>query len=243
MMTFRNLAPAALEAFLSPFDNPDPRVMLGVVKTPTTPALEKLAKDPALLKQLFTQKVAEAQRGLPEDAMLRVQRAYGGGVLNPAVEHTGDLTHRIAEAPTWDTGGREFVGEKVANMLRRLKSEYGFGREVEENIANNARYYNVPVDEYRQKVQDALGSYVAEHQQIPVFNTAQLLANDAAIKIGQGDYRGAQGALQGLERRLNTLTPEQWTKWVHQVDPDLLDIAMRQAQRKALRQLPPPPKK
>ena len=73
--------------------------------------------------------LANQQRDLPENAMLKVQFTLGGGIMNSAVEHIGDLVHRMAEKPTFSSAGYGYVKDKVEKTLAWLKDGYGFGRE------------------------------------------------------------------------------------------------------------------
>ncbi len=69
--------------------------------------------------------LAQLQRDIPEKMMLRFQFLMGGGVMSYAVEHAGDLTHRMSEKATFGTAGYEFVKKKVENLLRLLNQGYG----------------------------------------------------------------------------------------------------------------------
>jgi len=172
------------------------------------------------LSELFEQegieailhKVGSAQRGEPEAAMLRVQRLMGGGVLNPVVEHIGDLTHRMCLGKR-QYAGYEFVKEKVERGIKYLTSGYGFEREFEENIASNARYNEVPEEELKQNIENALKAYAEAHSKIPVYNEAQKVARQAAIDIGNMDWDSALNNLRILERHLDS--PEEWLSYAH----------------------------
>lgn len=171
--------------------------------------------------------VATAQRGAPEDAMERVQFAMGGGVLNPVVEHVGDLTHRMAERVTWDTGGYEYIKNKVEKTLGWLTKKYGFEREFNENIHNNAEYKKIPEPEYRAKIEKALQQYAAEHRKIPVFNDAQKAARDAAVSIGTQDWHSAILWLKKLKGWLEE-GQKAWTERAHAYDPNEIRQYCRQ---------------
>ncbi|MFA5490025.1 MAG: hypothetical protein WC284_12530, partial [Candidimonas sp.] len=84
--------------------------------------------------------LANKQRGLPESAMLKIQHLYGGGVLNPVVEHAGDLIHRMTENIKHGYDGYQMVYDKIEKVIRRLTHDYGFEREMEENINVNAKW-------------------------------------------------------------------------------------------------------
>ena len=86
--------------------------------------------------------LADAQRGAPEHAMLRIQHhPLGAGVYSFEVEHVGDLTHRMCQETSIVFGnfGYENVKDKVDKTLRNLERPYGFEREMQGNLKNN--YY------------------------------------------------------------------------------------------------------
>ncbi len=158
--------------------------------------------------------LGDAQRGAAETAMTRAQMAMGGGVLNPVIEHVGDLIHRMSERATFETAGFEFVRDKVKKVLGWLKNEYGFRNEYEDNIRNNARNYGVTPDALRTRVEDALGRYTYEHQQLPAFNEAQRLAQDAAVAIGERRFEDAIAPLEELAKHLDNR--EEWVRFAHE---------------------------
>lgn len=139
--------------------------------------------------------LGDAQRGAPEQAMLNVQHATGGGVLNPVVEHVGDITHRMSHMAQYNQAlGRE----KVEKTYRWLTNPYGFAREFNENLRNNARYRQMSEHQLRTKVSQLLMTYAAEHAKLPVYNRAQWLARQAAIDVGQQKWTAAADALAQL---------------------------------------------
>jgi hypothetical protein len=127
--------------------------------------------------------------------MLRVQYAMGGGVLNPVIEHVGDITHRMSHL-----AGRGVVMgyEKVVKTLRWLSHRYGFEREFRENIINNANYRGVKPAELAADVRSKLGQYAAAHAKLPVYNEAQWLARQAAIALGHEQFGEARQCLEHL---------------------------------------------
>ena len=141
------------------------------------------------------EQLGDLQRGKPENAMLRVQHIMGGGVLNPVVEHVGDITHRMSHMVRH---GTVLGGEKIAKTLRWLTHPYGFEREMRENIVNNARARGVPAAQLKQQVTEALRAYAKAHAVLPVYNKAQWLARQAAIDIGLEDFDGARACLSML---------------------------------------------
>ncbi len=176
------------------------------------------------LPDFMDQVVATTQRGAPEAAMLKVQFAMGGGVLNGVVEHIGDLTHRMTEKVTWDSGGYAYVTEKVDKVLRWLTNRYGvdshgggFAKEMGENIKHNAEYRKVPEAQLGAKVDAALAQYADAHRKMPVFNDVQRLARDTAVAIGEQQWGTAIDLLAELHDILQR-GRSTWTNKAHEVD-------------------------
>ena len=157
------------------------------------------------------QKIARIQRDLPETAMEKAQEAIGG-VINPVIEHTGDLTHRLtknfgsavgARSPSQRVSALRMmhgdVAPKLDHMLRRLNYPYGFEKEFAENLIDNADYYGIPLDQYKKTVYTALQKYADEHKKIPVFNELQKLSRDAAIAVGERNFNKARRLLERLK--------------------------------------------
>lgn len=167
--------------------------------------------------------LADLQRDKPESAMLRVQFALGGGILNPVVEHVGDLTHRMSERPTFSSAGYEFVKPKVERSLYHLTRgwEHDFGdptdtfrSEMEQNIKNNAKYKGTPVAIYRKKLHAAMDKYAEEHAKLPAYNDAQRHARDAAVEVGRRNFNAAVKHLRQLHKNLGSR--EDWVKYAHE---------------------------
>jgi len=157
--------------------------------------------------------LADLQRGEPEMAMLRVQRAMMGGVLNPLVEHVGDLIHRMAERNTFYQAGYEYVKEKVEKTLRWLTEPYGFEREMQENIRSNAQVEGIDEEELRYNIYDKLDKYASAHAKLPVYNDAQYYARKAAVSVGGRNFKMAILALRELEKHLGSVG--EWVKYAH----------------------------
>ena len=158
--------------------------------------------------------VGRLQRDLPEKAMLKIQFASGGGVINVLVEHVGDLIHRMSDGNTFGSAGFEFVKEKVKRCLQTLQHGYGFEREFEENIVTNAPYMKITTDELRKKIYAAMENYAVEHEKLPAYNRAQRLAKNAAISVGRRQFANAITALKILENHLSSVI--EWERFAHE---------------------------
>ena len=139
--------------------------------------------------------IADQQRGAPEHAMLRVTRTMGGGVLNPVVEHVGDLTHRMTEHADGGIWLEDIIQEKVKRGLRYLTDGYGFEREMLGNIRSNGTDV--------EKLDRQLIEYAKEHEKIPVYNAAQYHGREAAVALGYKDWDKSISHLQVLQNMLD----------------------------------------
>jgi len=150
----------------------------------------KPRKIPDNVAQAFA-KLGDDQRGTPEHAMLKAQRAIGGGVLGYALEHVGDLTHRMSHMAPYGNFLPGIMREKLDKTLRVLTQGYGFEKEHEENMRSNK---SDP-----KQVEIALRAYADAHSNLVVYNRAQWLARQAAVSLGNKDFVGSIEALQQLD--------------------------------------------
>jgi hypothetical protein len=129
--------------------------------------------------------------------MVRVQAAMGGGVLNPLVEHVGDIINRMTHMTVLEWG-LEAAAEKIAKTYRWMTHGYGFERELEESIRSNAELKRVPEAQFRQTLNQALQVYGQAHSQLPVYNAAQYTAREAAVSLGRQMWNTAAQYLSEL---------------------------------------------
>jgi len=154
------------------------------------------------------QDTSSLQRGFPEGQMTALQGYMGGGVNSFAIEHGGDLLHRMTEK-----GGNfsELAKPKVKSLLRVLESPYGFEREVAENMRANHLYdlktskeRGTPskastLEEFEQNIHKGLSEYASLHSTLPVFNELQLAARNVAVALGRRNYTAAIQNLRILD--------------------------------------------
>ncbi|MFO0701774.1 MAG: hypothetical protein U0236_21345 [Nitrospira sp.] len=172
------------------------------------------------------EKLAHAQRGKPESAMMRLSMAQISQLYGATAEHVGDLTHRMSQRIGFFKGGFQWVEEKVRKTLRWLTNPYGFEREVLEQVATNFKYMKELQEKrgtpfpkhYGKSPQDALlrlkrlgRLYAAEHRKLPVFNAVQRIARDAAIAVGEWRFKDAVDRLRALKALLDQ-GPEVWSR-------------------------------
>lgn len=150
--------------------------------------------------------LSEMQRDNPERIMVKIQHVSGGGILNPVVEHVGDIMHRMNEFFRFNNldfekaadSGRDYVITKSEKGLNALKSSYGFKREMTENLESNAKHDNISYRELREKVDTLLNGYAQAHGELPTYNLPQDLAQRATVAIGEQRWQDAIYALEQL---------------------------------------------
>lgn len=154
--------------------------------------------------------VAHMQRANPEHAMDRIQERHSG-VYSGAVEHIGDLSHRMQEPYATKTGySLEYVSPKVERMHDLLHHAYGFEREMGEQVTSNAKYARekgkpeVSADEIRQLGQN----YADEHSKLPAYNRPSLMARESAVALGEHRFDDTRMWLRGLKRTVGS--PERY---------------------------------
>ena len=158
-------------------------------------------------KQAFDQ-LAKNQRNVPEAAMNELS-VYLPGVLGFVVEHTGDLTHRMAENSEFLGGQYGIVKNKVDKVLVTLENAYGFRREVYDNMVSKAEYDSLPIGEVVATSKGLMRDYAEAHSALVVYNEVQALARDAAIALGEGRFEDATQILRELKAHLDA-GPEHW---------------------------------
>lgn len=180
-----------------------------VIKVYTPGKTATVVADPLVEERdIKFQELAYAQRGEPEEAMLRCQHhPLGAGIGPNALEHIGDLTHRMSEHFSSYNGQWGTVKEKVEKGLRWLTNEYGFEREMNGNMLNNyearkTRLSGKSYDELKAEFFGLWDAYAEAHSQLRVFNYPQRIARDAAVALGKRNFSRCIFFLRQLDRML-----------------------------------------
>src|SRR5579863_5297651 len=156
--------------------------------------------------------LADDQRGAPESAMLKIQHdPLGAGVYSFAVEHTGDLTHRMNERVSiiWGSFGYDSVKNKVEKVLRYMESGYGFEREMQGNLKNNyealkdEKLKGVSYEEALAKFRAKCEVYATAHEGLVTYNRPQELCRDAAVSLGRWQFDKTRALLNTIKGLLD----------------------------------------
>ena len=143
--------------------------------------------------------LAEQQRGEPELAMRDLKDFLGGGVLSPAIEHAGDLIHRVTEASRFGRANRPLVAAKVDALVQSLGHAYGFEREHQENLKARAKALRLPLSKVREQVSTGLARYAAAQKALPVYNRVHWLMRETARAIGESRFADALTTAKELQ--------------------------------------------
>lgn len=143
--------------------------------------------------------LAERQRGEPELAMRDLKDFLGGGVLSPAIEHAGDLIHRVTEASRFGRANRPLVAAKVEALVQTLGHAYGFEREHQENLKARAKALRLPVSKVRELISTGLARYAAAQKALPVYNRVHWLMRETARAIGESRFADALTTAKELQ--------------------------------------------
>ena len=153
-------------------------------------------------------RIGQQQRGIPERFMLQLQQKMGGGVMSYAIEHSGDLIHRLTHNTTHDYYGFDELNEKVRRLkgLFQLSGRASFENEFYDNLRSNARFNNIDdVDGFIAEIENDLEKYATLHmREYPVYNKIQYICQNIPFFIGMRNYHLAKSNLSELETMIRS---------------------------------------
>ena len=181
---------------------------------------EKAPAKPTATKEDFI-KMGQQQRGKPEGAMRDVQDMIDSPAMNIAIENTGDLTHRMNDANTFEGAGYAYVRTKVKNSIDSLEGKWGmypdytdFAGDLEAGIKRMAKKKGIDPKQHKKDVYAALNKYADAHRALPAFNEAHRISRGAAIALGELRFDDALNNLKILDEHLGSR--EEWVKYAHE---------------------------
>lgn len=137
------------------------------------------------------------QRGTPELVMVETQRLLGGGVMSFCLEHVGDIYHRMTHMVPSVFMIDEVYG-KSKKCYNVLTQGYGFGKEFQENLRNNAEYRDIDYSLLVKQVDAMLDQYADAHSRLPVYNRMMKTARSASVALGLKHYETCAGLLKNI---------------------------------------------
>lgn len=153
--------------------------------------------------------LARSQRKLPEQAMNKVQALQICNLYSYALEHIGDINHRMNEHINSFNGQQNIVLKKLRMIKRDLdRPDYFFG-EIHVETVDNYNYFknkypdtyefrNLTVDQVYDVLKKASKEYSIEHSKLKVYNYIQWLARESAMALGIFDFKYAKQCIDEL---------------------------------------------
>jgi hypothetical protein len=172
---------------------------------------------------------AQSQRGIPESTMLKVvselQKVGGSAILNDALEHIGDLAHRLQEPGGIGLSGAAEKIRKLNKLMFPPKGWMSLEQEIEYGLENNAAYnvkaqhpeygdgyrsyelvrnnHAEEIEAQKQAIRAAMNKYLPiyvkaheEHNQPITY--AGALGKRAAMQLGMLDFEGLRETTREL---------------------------------------------
>lgn len=152
-------------------------------------------------RDIAFEKMAQAQRSEPERLSTKTFPSAASGYYQNALEHIGDLTHRLGEHFS-NYHGLEAI-PKIKSQLRVQNND--FRNIVYEQIESNNKYYkekgltNITDEEAIEKIKEHGQKYSEAHSKIPIYNELQYHARQAAIELGLWHFSEVRKHLQWLK--------------------------------------------
>jgi hypothetical protein len=149
------------------------------------------------------EKVGKAQRSLPLSKAKEAQR-HSSGVMTYLMEQISDILHRLSHHAEFGRSYSECVSPKVTSSINTLSRGKAFVEEHMDNVANNAEYKDINPIEFKGVLDKLLIEYSNLHKDIPVYNSIQWTAREAAISLGEQDFDRCLFCLNILDAELKT---------------------------------------
>jgi len=188
--------------------------------------------------------VAAAQRDKPEAAMLAAQKVVKGGIVNYAIEHAGDILHRVyqslSQSGTDPSFGYETVKSKVDRILRNFRLE---GIDTEADFwAKEKEQHDMEVasgkegvpswEQRKQEITEKMKQFAAEHDSLPAENDLQATVKSINVALGNLDFQAAIEGMNKLKQKLES--QDSWRNYAREVGSNTEENAGNKSQSKAV---------
>lgn len=148
--------------------------------------------------------IGERQRGKPERFMVQLQQKMGGGVMSEAIEHCGDLIHRLTHMTTDDYYGYTELREKISKLQNLFHPR--FEDEFYQNLKSNASFWGIEdVDSFIEQVEKGLEKYSMLHiMTYDTYNRIQGHCQSIPYQLGQLDIDSVKRNIKRLDEMTKT---------------------------------------
>jgi len=153
--------------------------------------------------------LASLQRKLPEEAMNKVQALQICNLYSYALEHIGDINHRMNEHINSFNGQQGTVLKKIRIVRKDLIRPDYYSLDINSEIVENYKYQkekhpdtyrfkDLTINQVERILKDASKEYSIEHSKLKVYNHIQWLARESAMALGVFDFKYAKECLDEL---------------------------------------------
>jgi hypothetical protein len=152
--------------------------------------------------------LAQQQRDKPEKAMLNVQDLQLSQLYTYALEHVGDINHRMNEHINFFNGQQGTILKKLRIVKNDLENIPRYVRNINKQIEDNRRYIinsnpnhpykELSVDDLKNILRQKAEIYANEHKKLKVYNHIQWLARQSAVELGLMNFPKAKQHIDEL---------------------------------------------
>ena len=179
------------------------------VAKPPASAPTKLPETQQEIDAAFKE-LGRLQNDRPETAMYDMQRSKVSPLWSQTAEHVGDIIRRMTPSGP----GEMYRPPEMDIIPKTRRGIADLSGDIEGGIRSQAGT-EAKLNELR-----ALGQkYADEHRKLPVYNELQMLANDAAIALGEGRFADSKAALVKLDK-IYTENPDKFSDRLQVVEPE-----------------------
>lgn len=147
--------------------------------------------------------IAKLQRGAAESAMYYAQELNASGVLSEAIEHAGDIIHRMNERLVFSYTENPIppTYNKIEIVLRRLGLRYDwylgsdFQAKVSDDVKYNAKRMGIGFAQLWGELKNRLKAYRDEHAKLPTYTRGQQVAQQVCVALGEMRWEDAVDGL------------------------------------------------
>ena len=179
------------------------------VAKPPASATMKLPETRQEIDAAFRE-LGDLQNDRPETAMYDMQRSKASTLWSQTAEHVGDIIRRMTPSGP----GEMYRPPEMDIIPKTRRGIADLSGDIEGGIRGQAGT-EAKLNELR-----ALGQkYADEHRKLPVYNELQMLANDAAIALGEGRFADSKAALVKLDQ-IYRENPRKFSDRLEVVEPE-----------------------
>lgn len=152
--------------------------------------------------------LAQQQRNKPEKAMLDVQDLQIAQLYTYALEHIGDINHRMNEHINFFNGQQGTILKKLRMVKYDLENIPRYIKDIDEQIEENHEwrknrnpnyeFKDLSINDVKNLLRQKAEIYANEHKKLKVYNHIQWLARQSAVELGLMNFPKAKQHIDEL---------------------------------------------